>query len=55
MIGYGTYNQPPGTFSDDSSMTIATMASIVNKKAIDYEDIQHEFSLWIFKSKYTPD
>ncbi|KZX13458.1 ADP-ribosyl-[dinitrogen reductase] glycohydrolase [Methanobrevibacter oralis] len=54
MIGYGTYNQPPGTFSDDSSMTIATMASIVNKKAIDYEDIQHEFSLWIFKSKYTP-
>ena len=21
MMGYGTYNQPPGTFSDDSSMT----------------------------------
>ena len=21
IIGYGTYNQPPGTFSDDSSMT----------------------------------
>ena len=25
MIGYGTYNQPPGTWSDDSSMTLATI------------------------------
>lgn len=25
MIGYGTYNQPPGTWSDDSSMALATV------------------------------
>ena len=25
MIGYGTYNQPAGTWSDDSSMAVATM------------------------------
>lgn len=25
MIGYGTHNQPAGTWSDDSSMVIATM------------------------------
>lgn len=25
MIGYGTHNQPAGTWSDDSSMAIATM------------------------------
>lgn len=53
MTGYGTYNMPPGTFSDDSSMTLATMNSICNKKAIDYEDIQSEFLEWILNSKYT--
>lgn len=31
MMSHGTYNMPKGTWSDDSSMTIATMASIVNK------------------------
>ena len=52
MIGYGTYNMPAGTWSDDSSMTIATMTSIVNKKAVDYEDIMNEFCEWIFNEKY---
>ena len=43
MRGYGTYNMPPGTWSDDSSMTIATIASIINKQTIDYDDIMCEF------------
>ena len=53
MEGYGTYNMPPGTWSDDSSMTIATMASIVNKQAIDYDDLMCEFLEWIEHGKYT--
>lgn len=53
MMGHGTYNMPKGTWSDDSSLAIATMQSIVNKKAIDYEDILTEFSLFIHKGKYT--
>ena len=28
MIGYGTYRQPPGTWSDDSSMALATLESM---------------------------
>ena len=28
MIGYGTHNQPEGTWSDDTSMALATCASI---------------------------
>ena len=53
MIGFGTYNMPPGTWSDDSSMAIATMASIVNKKGIDYDDLMVEFLAWIENGKYT--
>lgn len=53
MEGYGTYNMPPGTWSDDSSMIIATMASIVNKNEIDYDDIMKEFLEWIENGKYT--
>lgn len=53
MRGYGTYNMPPGTFSDDTSMTLATMNSICDKKAIDLEDIQSEFLEWLINGKYT--
>lgn len=50
---YGTHNQPKGTWSDDSSMTIATMTSIVNKSGIDYEDIMDEFINWCCHDKHT--
>lgn len=36
MEGYGTYNMPPGTWSDDSSMTLATLDSIQALGKIDY-------------------
>ncbi|MEE0901455.1 MAG: ADP-ribosylglycohydrolase family protein [Methanobrevibacter sp.] len=53
MREYGTYNQPRGTWSDDSSMTLATMRSIINKKGIDYEDIMTEFCNWAFEHKFS--
>ncbi len=53
MWSYGTFSQPAGTWSDDSSMTIATMASIVNKKGIDYNDMMSEFIEWHYHDKYT--
>lgn len=52
MRGHGTYNMPKGTWSDDTSMTLATMASIADKKAIDYEDISNEFLLFAYEDKY---
>ena len=52
MRGHGTYNQEAGTWSDDTSMTLATMQSIVNKNGIDYEDIMDEFCSWIYNDKY---
>lgn len=53
MREYGTYNQPKGTWSDDSSMTIATVASITHKKGVDYEDIMKEFICWLYYDAYT--
>ena len=35
MVGWGTHLLPPGTWSDDSSMTLATMESIVRRGRID--------------------
>ena len=52
MIGHGTYDKPKGTWSDDTSLTLATMQSIVNSKAIDLEDIMNEFLLYVNDSKY---
>lgn len=52
MMGHGTYNMPKGTWSDDSSMALATMQSIVNCGKIDYDDIMREFSLFANEGKY---
>lgn len=53
MIGYGTYDVPAGVWSDDTSMTIATIDSIVKCKKVDYNDIAHRLCEWAGKAKYT--
>ncbi|MDF1549814.1 MAG: ADP-ribosylglycohydrolase family protein [Bacteroidales bacterium] len=52
MTGYGTYRQPPGTWSDDSSMTFCTMESLCN--GYDLDDIANNFSKWRYESFWTP-
>jgi ADP-ribosyl-[dinitrogen reductase] hydrolase len=52
MMGYGTYNQAPGTWSDDSSMTLALLDSL--KNGLDYEDIMDKFLAWYEEGAYTP-
>ena len=54
MTGYGTYNQPVGTWSDDSSMTLATIESIVQCEKIDPADIMKKFSEWYRCGLFTP-
>ena len=54
MIGYGTHNQPEGTWSDDTSMMIATIDSINAKNGIDYEDIALKFAAFKNHAQYTP-
>ena len=52
MIGHGTYNQLPGTWSDDSSMTFCTMESLCN--GYDLKDIANNFVKWRYESFWTP-
>lgn len=55
MTGYGTYYQPPGTWSDDTSMTLATCFSIKRKKGVDPSDIMECFRAWKTEGKFTAD
>ncbi len=56
MMGYGTYNQPPGTWSDDSSMTVATLEWYAENKGDepDYKSLMDKFSEWLLYGAYTP-
>lgn len=53
MTGFGTHNQPIGTWSDDSSMTLATIDSIKKTGKIDTTDMKKRFKEWIWASAYT--
>ena len=53
MIPDQTYNIPAGTWSDDTSMTLATLDSIILKKEIDVNNIADRFLEWFRNSKYT--
>lgn len=54
MEGYGTYNMPEGTWTDDSSMTLALLVSIREKGRIDLPDVMYRFAQWLTKGEYTP-
>jgi ADP-ribosyl-[dinitrogen reductase] hydrolase len=52
MRSYGTYHQPAGTWSDDTSMTLCLLDSLI--KGLDYEDIMTNFLRWLDEAAYTP-
>lgn len=54
MTGYGTHNQPEGTWSDDTSMMIATIDSINAKNGVDLYDIALKFAAFKNHAQYTP-
>lgn len=52
MVGFGTYNLPPGTFSDDSSLTFCLTESLTQKLTL--ENISENFQKWYFDNFWTP-
>lgn len=51
--GHGTYDQPAGTWSDDSSLLLATADSLA-KQGYDPPDMMRRFSSWLKGQAYTP-
>ena len=52
MVGYGTYNQPPGTWSDDTSMMLCVLENILNKG--NTRDLANLFLKWYKDDYMTP-
>ena len=53
MEGYGTYEVPAGSWSDDTSMALAALDSLASGR-VDYFDIMTKFFEWQNEGKYTP-
>ncbi len=53
MRGYGTHHQPPGTWSDDTSMTLSLAESLATA-GIDYHDQARRFIAWARERVWTP-
>ena len=45
--GYGTHRQPPGTWSDDGALMLATAGSLADKCAFVPEDVAQRFVGWL--------
>ena len=54
MTAYGTYDLPAGSWSDDSSMMLATVESIARLGEIDTDDIMKNFVRWVNDGEFTP-
>ncbi|MBN1412292.1 MAG: ADP-ribosylglycohydrolase family protein [Spirochaetales bacterium] len=52
MSGYGTHNQPPGTWSDDSSLAFCLADSLCN--GYDLNDVADKSAAWYYNNLWTP-
>jgi ADP-ribosylglycohydrolase len=52
MRGYGTYNLPPGTWSDDSSLTFCLAEALTHGFSL--ESIAENFKKWLYENYWTP-
>jgi ADP-ribosyl-[dinitrogen reductase] hydrolase len=53
MRGFGSHNQPPGTWSDDSSLLLCSADSLV-RYGFDTEDMGSRFARWHREELWTP-
>ena len=54
MEGLGAHFAPAGSWSEDTSMTIATMQSVIDCDVFDYRDIMKKFCSWWLNNRFTP-
>jgi len=57
MIGHGTYDQPSGTWSDDTSLTLCLVDAITRLSSNDFNSMlkttAHNFCLWYWNRNFT--
>jgi ADP-ribosyl-[dinitrogen reductase] hydrolase len=53
LRGYGTHNQPPSTWSDDTSLTLCTVDTLF-QAGEDYQALGESFVLWLDAKIWTP-
>ena len=54
MREYGVFNLPKGSWSDDSSLTLATLESLCYHDYVSCEDIMENFADWLLEGQFTP-
>ena len=54
MRGNGTFNLPAGSWTDDSSLTLALLDSICKTGRMDLKDIMDNFTDWLDNGAFTP-
>lgn len=54
MRGWGTFNLPAGSWTDDSSLTLALLESIGRLRSIDLVDVMNNFVKWQYQGEFTP-
>lgn len=55
MVGYGTYDQPAGTWSDDAALLLATLDSLNRCGRVDVADMRQRFEGWLRMGDYAVD
>ena len=54
MRGHGTFDLPAGSWTDDSSLTLALLESIGRTGSLELKDIMGNFVDWLDKGAFTP-
>jgi ADP-ribosylglycohydrolase len=54
MTGPGTHQQPPGTWSDDSSLLFCTLESLLECNHLVAQDLADRFLRWLRRGYWTP-
>lgn len=54
MRGYGAFNVPAGSWTDDSSLTLALLDSICETGSLDLKHIMENFVEWLDNGEFTP-
>ena len=54
MVGFRTFNLPAGTWTDDSSLTLALVDSILRTGKLNHVDIMQNFVRWLEDGDFTP-